>query len=240
MIRPTVIEASSFQVAWSDATKFLERNGWECWNLVVHITNVVAFDRGFHDKVCMFAAASDLLQPKHVAYTIFPHGLYRQADSAARLYKSYDKLYEWTRRRPRASWGTYFRRMTSYPFEGTVINQLDAIIQAISTRKKDRKAAYTIVIQRPGAETIRPLGAPCLNYIAVQIAPGVPRILSLLCVYRNHDFLKKAYGNYWGLCNLLNFLANETNSKAGSLTCISSHAYVRDKKTQLKKLLEGI
>ncbi len=55
--------------------------------------------------------------------------------------------------------------------------------------------------------------------------PSNPQ-LSLLCVYRNHDFLERAYGNYWGLCYLLNLIACETNMEPGTLTCISSHAYI--------------
>jgi thymidylate synthase len=63
--------------------------------------------------------------------------------------------------------------------------------------------------------------------------------LSLMCIYRNHDFLERAYGNYWGLLNLLKFLAHETNLNVGVLTCISSHAYVDKKKTELKNFLEA-
>ncbi|MCJ7504472.1 MAG: hypothetical protein MUP80_15640, partial [Acidobacteriia bacterium] len=104
------------------------------------------------------------------------------------------------------------------------------------------KAAYTVLIQKPGGETVRPLGGPCLNYIAVQTEQGQagrPLTLALLAVYRNHDFLERAYGNYWGLCNLLMFLAKEVGGLPGPLTCVSSHAYVAGKKRELKQLVEG-
>jgi len=55
----------------------------------------------------------------------------------------------------------------------------------------------------------------------------------------NHDFLERAYGNYWGLCNLLAFLAREVGGEPGPLTCMSSHAYVSGRKTALKALVEG-
>jgi hypothetical protein len=65
--------------------------------------------------------------------------------------------------------------------------------------------------------------------------------LGVLAVYRNHDFLQKAYGNYWALCNLLCFLAKETNTIAGPLTCVSSHAYVEGKQRRaLWKFLEEL
>ena len=96
--------------------------------------------------------------------------------------------------------------MTHYNGPDGTVNQLNNIIAAIRDRENLSKAAYTIVIQEPGGETVRPLGGPCLNYIAVQAEPGQagqPLTLGLLAVYRNHDFLERAYGNYWGLCNLL-------------------------------------
>jgi thymidylate synthase len=130
--------------------------------------------------------------------------------------------------------------MTHYENGNGSINQLDNIVNAINNRQKIYQAAYTIVIEKPGRETIRPLGAPCLNYIAVQLTPGNPRTISLLCIYRNHDFLERAYGNYWGLCNLIKFLSEETQSTPGALTCVSSHAYVNSNKTQILELLRGI
>ena len=53
-----------------------------------------------------------------------------------------------------------------------VVNQLEKIITAIRNRESQSKAAYTLVIQNPGGETVQPLGGPCLNYVAVQIEPG--------------------------------------------------------------------
>ena len=76
-----------------------------------------------------------------------------------------------------------------------------------------------------------------MNYIAVQRAEGNNAELGLLAVYRSHDFLERAYGNYWGLCNLLNFMAKETKSLPGPLTCVSSAAYVPGQKRSLEQFL---
>ena len=131
--------------------------------------------------------------------------------------------------------------MTCYETKpGEIQNQLKNIIEAIRTRANVSTAAYTIVIQKPGGETIKPLGGPCLNYIAVQLERSNPVQLGLLAVYRNHDFLERAYGNYWGLCNLMCFLAKETGTSAGPLTCISSSAYVSAEKTALRNLVDSI
>jgi hypothetical protein len=242
---PIILTSSSFQLAWLEGTKRLAISHWEMRNLVVHIRNPDILDEGFHNKISAFAQSEGLLGPKHVAYTIFPHRLYQNKGNAAALFNAYNKsegLYDKLHRRKRG-WGTYFRRMTNYKGTDGVVNQLDNIITAIRNRESHSKAAYTVVIQNPGGETVRPLGGPCLNYVAVQIEPEQSTqmmILGLLAVYRNHDFLERAYGNYWGLCNLLVFLAKEVNGIPGPLTCVSSHAYVAGRKTAIKTLIEGL
>jgi thymidylate synthase len=128
--------------------------------------------------------------------------------------------------------------MTQYSGRRGDENQLDNIIAAIKTRKTRCRAAYTIVIQYPGTETTQKMGGPCLNYLTVQIDPSPPTRLGMLAVYRNHDFLERAYGNYWGLCNLVKFLAHETGMNAGPLTCVSSHAFVAEKRAKFKRFLD--
>jgi hypothetical protein len=238
---PACIVHNDFQNAWLEVVRRLVISQWELRNLIVQVKNPSVLSQTFHDKMEAFAKAQGLLGPKHVAYTIFPHGLYEDRGNAAELFSAYNKSHGLFDRIKRG-WGTYFRRMTSYEGTKGAVNQLGNIITAIRDRKNLSKAAYTIVIQNPGGETVRPLGGPCLNYIAVQAEPGQagqPITLGLLAIYHNHDFLERAYGNYWGLCNLLRFLAKEVDGTPGPLTCVSSHAYVGDKKTALKHLVEG-
>ncbi len=243
---PLSIVRDDFQQAWLEVVRQLATSQWELRNLIVQIRNPTILDDTFHNRIAAFANTQGLLGPKHVAYTIFPQGLYRNGVSAAILFSEYNRsrgLFERLQQR-KPGWGTYFRRMTHYDKGGDeTVNQLDRVITAIRDRDNLSKAAYTVVIQNPGGETVRPLGGPCLNYIAVQAEPGQAGqrlTLGLLAVYRNHDFLERAYGNYWGLCNLLRFLAKEVEGKPGPLTCVSSHAYVGNKKTALKRLVEEL
>jgi hypothetical protein len=232
----------SFQQAWRDAVIQLATSGWELRNLMVQTRNPELFDQTFHERVSTFAQDEDLLGPKDVAYTIFPHELARQRGNAAAVFEAYNRhngLFERLHRR-KPAWGTYFRRMTCCGIGEIPVNQLGNIINAINRRDYTHKAAYSIVIQNPGSETVRPRGGPCLNYVAVQLDPVEPVTLGLLAVYRNHDFLRRAYGNYWGLCNLLRFMAAETGSRPGPLTCVSSHAYVDAKGIALKQLVDGL
>lgn len=242
---PITLVHQGFQRAWLEAVRLLSRSRWEVRNLVVQIRSPASLDDELHDRVSIFARSQGLLSPKHVAYTIFPHRLYDEKGNGADLFNAYnrhDGLYERLHRR-RRGWGTYFRRMTHYKGPNGVVNQLANIIGAMRQRENISRAAYTLVIQKPGGETVKPLGGPCLNYVAVQADPsesGQPVALGMLAVYRNHDFLERAYGNYWGLCNLLAFLAKEVGGIQGPLTCVSSHAYVDRQKTALKSLVEGL
>lgn len=243
---PISVVGDGFQRVWRDVVLRLAGSQWELRNLIVQIKNPNAWDQPFHEAVEAFAKAQNVLGPKHVAYTIFPHGLQRDGATAADIFAEYNKprgLYERLQHR-KPGWGTYFRRMTHYDKGGgQPVNQLANIITALRDRQNLSKAAYTIVIQNPGGETVRPLGGPCLNYVAVQAEPGQngqSPTLGILAVYRNHDFLERAYGNYWGLCNLLRFVNREVGSSCGPLTCVSSHAYASGKKTALKQFVEGL
>jgi hypothetical protein len=239
---PIIVNQDCFQQTWLKAVRLLMGSQWEVRNLVAHIGNPALLDKALHAKVSDFAQKEELLGPRHVAYTIFPHDFCRHRRTTREVFDGYNRprgLYERLHRRA-PGWGTYFRRMTRYEGRKKTVNQLENIIDALKARKTTSKAAYTIVIQHPGGETVRPLGGPCLNYVAVQLEPGPRRKLGLLAVYRNHDFLERAYGNYWGLCNLLCFLASEVGAVPGPLTCVSSHAYVPAKKTALKAFVEAL
>lgn len=241
MFRPQLITAPDFQRAWIEALQLIGANGWVLDGLIVHIENAISFDEAIHQQVRDFLGEGG--DPKHTAYTIFPHGLYRRTRSAEAVFREYNRpegLYERLRRRSRGRWGTYFRRMTHYETDGGVVNQLDNIITALNERERVYRTAYSVVIQKPGGETTRPRGGPCLTNVSLRLRTGEYTTLDLVCMYRNHDFLQKAYGNYWGLCNLLSFLARETDVRAGTLTCVSSRAYVDDGRTGLVPFIDEL
>ncbi len=119
--------------------------------------------------------------------------------------------------------------MTHYPASDeygntTFVNQLGEIIHMLKDRARTYKAAYTILIQIPGMDGRRIMGGPCLNYVALQLAS--PRVLNALAVYRNHDFIQRAYGNYLGIGYMMEFICDQTGYSMGRLTCLSSHASV--------------
>jgi len=245
MIEPTIITGLSFQDVWLEASRKVIDAGWETWNLVAHIKEPSRFSDVFNERIDRFAEEIGILIPKKVCYTIFPFHLYERSRNRRLFYTGYiRKFFPRTQRlsnRTKINWGTYFYRMVCYKTSREeTTNQLENIIAAINTRTSTSRAAYTIIIAQPGTETTRKMGGPCLNYIAVQLEPGTQKKVGLLAVYRNHDFLERTYGNYWGLCQLLKFICSETNSLVGPITCISSHAYIPNNRVKFRNFIGSI
>lgn len=237
---PMLINCSTIQEAWLTALSHLHKNSWRVRNLVVHISGCNIWDDIRSRVINNFLLNRAKLNPKRVAYTIFPFRLFEILGDSERLYNEYNKQGGFYDKHYSGGWGTYFQRMTAYPGHDGHVNQLKQIIESIRGSDSVHKARYTMIIQSPGGETIRPLGGPCLNYISLQIDNGhVFPVAGLLAVYRNHDFIHRAYGNYWGLYELLKFICRETKMDVGPVTCVSSTAYVEDYKRATKEFIEN-
>lgn len=240
MNKPILICEHSFQNAWAQAILKLHAYHWNAWNVVVQIDHPELFNKDHNKLLDNFTNKNNLISPKHVAHTIFPQTFFTNGISKERLYTKYWRFFNRPREKPRPGWGTYFARMIKYPSSNSDIDQLGSIIANINDRPKNYGASYTIIIPCPHKDINKIMGAPCLNYITIQTesvpSPKNTKIINMLAVYRNHDFTKRAYGNYFGLCNLLKYIASETNSQIGTLTCISSHASVPEHKAALLKI----
>lgn len=232
---PFVIEAPNTSVAWGKAVEHLLACGGECFNLMVGITYPLQVDPSIDRMYTQLLADYGLLSVKQVSYLVFPRSLYlKVGKNAERLFETYNRtggVFERLKHRypSKAGWGTYFRRMTSYPqrdphYSAPTTNQLKNIIDMLSSRTRNYRSAYTISIQVPGQDGRRTRGGPCLNYVALQLEDS--RVLNMLAVYRNHDFVQRAYGNYLSLGYLMEFLCDQSGYTLGKLTCVSSHASV--------------
>lgn len=245
MNTPIIVNASDFQGAWAQAIIKLEENKWSVWNLVVQIKAPGLIDRAIHTQTEDFARLHGLIKPNQVAYTIFPFKLYKPGISRERFYKKYWKYFAYTRKQPRKGWGAYFERMIRYRPTGRAdvsTDQLSNIIDSIKTRRVNYGSSFVMIIPYPYKDSKRIMAAPCLNYVTVQVenTPNDRLCVNLLAVYRNHDFLERAYGNYYGLCKLLQYIASETGAELGCVTCVSSHAYVSGSKRDLSTFANSI
>ena len=244
MNRPIIICEDSFQTTWAKAIIALSDNHWKVWNLVVQINCPNLFNENNNNLLIQFAKMYNLIPPKDVAHTIFPQTFYKGNVPREKLYKKYWKFFAWSRKRPNSGWGTYFERMINYSTLEKGVDQLGRIIDNINSRHTNYGASYNIIIPYPHRELNQIMGAPCLGYITIQVEYSTTskdrKRINTLAVYRNHDFEKRAYGNYMGLCNLLKYISYETNSEIGMLTCVSSRASVTNHKTQLLNIANSI
>jgi len=242
---PVLICEDSFQFAWAKALFALRENKWRAWNLVVQISTPELFDNDINESLTTFSKSQGLIKPKDVAHTIFPQTFYKTGMARPVFYKKYMKFFKYSRNRPHSGWGTYFERMIKYksPNQKST-DQLGSIIDNINSWTTNYGASFVMVIPYPHSDVNKTMGAPCLNYVTVQVEYAdkscKQKKINLLAVYRNHDFLQRAYGNYWGLCNLLKYIAFETDSHVGMLTCISSRADVPKKREELLKIAKSI
>lgn len=244
MNEPINIIEETFSLAWAQAIKILESHAWEAWNLIVTIKHPTVVDSAIVQELNKFARSHGLILPQQVRTTIFPFRIYKhvQMGDRDRFYRWYNSFYKKTRKMSHSNWGTYFKRMISYKTQdGDEYDQLGNIIRHIKDRNRIYGAAYIMIIPQIGSETNKTMGAPCLNYIAVQVEEeNANKKIHLLAVYRNHDFKERAFGNYWGLCELLEYICRETNSNVGSITCISSHAFIDNYKRELNGIADNI
>lgn len=235
-----IVNGENFQSAWAQAVLELKTYNWNAWNVVAQIRNPIEIDENKHKIMEDFANDKGLKGQNQVAYTIFPFKIYKRQDRKE-FYQEYWRYYNAFNLKSYAKWGdSYFARMIRYGEGDIAVDQLGTIIDGINNRTRNNGASYVMVIPYPHKDIRRKMGAPCLNYVTVQVELiEQVRFINLCAVYRNHNFRERAYGNYYGLGKLLEYIAQETDSMIGRLTCISSHAYIDNDKLELAHIAEG-
>jgi len=241
------VEKENVSTAWVEGLDRLLAAGGEAVNLTVVIGDPTTEVPAVRAVVDAFIderrrARRGVERVSTVANTIFPESLYIQRlGEAAEAH-----LYEMERRgravnRRRNSYGTYFERMVAWPVwpsKGRAVetfNQLDqAVTRLRSLRERgihrgnqfeiglaspaEHGIAMPVVV--PGRDTLT-MGFPCLSHVSLSLHD---RAVHMTAIYRNHDFIKRAYGNYVGLGRLLRFVAQQSGWPIGELECVSASA----------------
>ena len=219
--------------AWKKASKLIvETPGHRIRNLIVEIKNPTTFNREWLKQFDPKSVGSnDRLSV--VVKVLFPYTGKKQNETREEFYERWNNSLKRNRakKRLRAPWGTYFSRLTDFAGDK---NQLENIIHALSDWGMRPEAALVAHTSAPTLDAIKPIGSPCLQYI--EVLWGRDDVIDLVAVYRNHDFLKKALGNYIGLGQLLEFIAGESGKTPGRLVCHSVRAYC-DEPGRLKTLI---
>ena len=231
---------------WLEVIQHLAKNGGTDRNLILEIDQPALLTG--QDKA-RIAIVDDALRKhcdssiKTVAGTIFPQGTYQRYGRPA-LYKSFQK--QMVRAKKKGTWGTYaLRIMERRAADPTkTVNPLEQIICKLiraSTVGHSYHNNYELGVAEPshdldldgsfGCELptfdVARDGAlvsnmPCLSHLSFKMINRDQ--VDLTAIYRSHHYRAKALGNLIGLSQLLQFVAKESNLKAGALTCISSHA----------------
>jgi thymidylate synthase len=217
--------------AWLAGTRHIySRPGTEDVNLMLVVRDPTVFDSAWFAKIDPRTVAASGENPNDVANTIFPLRTWRNARSRDDLYSRYRRAHQ---RGGNKRWGTYFLRLTSFGDKG--INQLECGITVLNNWKNDPGTAIVFHLSSADTDKPKPIGSPCLQLIQLQARGG---LIDMSAIYRNHDYFNKTLPNLIGLSRLLNFICRETGRQAGTLTCLSGHAYSNSTKLQLKRLID--
>jgi thymidylate synthase len=224
--------------AWRDACRFIIENGAGS-NLIVGIENPLSYSNA-HLTDLYRNGLTTALEVSDVSNTIFPHKFFQRhrSLSSEAFFDLHEKLYlrgKTMHAKNRSRWGTYFLRFTK--FGSRKHNQLQNIIDAINSRNTNNAACYIMHASSVDYDSnVRKMGNPCLQYVQIEAQASK---LNLTAVYRNHDFLNKALGNYIGLSRLLEFACLKTRKQVGSVVCHSIHYYL-DQKIKIKNGIERL
>jgi thymidylate synthase len=220
--------------AWKQGAGLLLNNG-EVYNLITTVTDPTVVGPNWVQDYNPATLKPGIQSLSDVANTIFPYKYLARNYSRQQLYDRYLTVHERAKRihrQRRNRWGTYFDRMIR--FGSDEINQLERVVRALATWTNNPRAALVIHTSSADTDRPRPIGGPCLQYVELLCADR--NSVSLLAVYRNHDYFEKVLGNFVGLGQLLRFVCQETNRNPESLVCHSAHAYYQATKANFKAL----
>lgn len=137
---------------------------------------------------------------------------------------------------------TYFERMVGAWYDRfgarSVIknNRLLGTIQKLNAWGNNAEAVFYVHTDL-SSDPFKPLGSPCLQYVQFRAHAG--QRLSVVGLYRAHDYTNKFLGNAMGLQMLGEFVARHTNRTFAGVGIISLNPFCKTK-SQLKKLINAI
>ena len=239
------VHGSNVSTAWlAGLDALLETPSGEAVNLTVAIDDSTQEDAGIRSALDAFNGARRERSRKSVelvstvANTLFPSAWYAEhlgEGAEEHLYELERSTRAISRRRNRS--GTYFERMVAWPGPRGEFNQLDQVVTRLRKARANghrRGNAYEIGFALPDAEEEsiavpivvggkdrKTRGFPCLSHMSFSLQGGT---VHLSAMYRSHDFVSRAYGNYVGLGRVLRFVGKQAGLPIGELTCVSASA----------------
>ncbi|MCW9708845.1 hypothetical protein [Fodinibius salsisoli] len=251
-----VPSSGNLSIAWFKAFKHINKYG-RTSPLIIRIKDIPKDISNLEDS-SVRDIFDDFLNRKGqssintVANTIFPWSLWNPKKERKVLYKRHFRITPSIKSCNPNKFGHYFRRMigfnTSYndtKYSDDFINQIEHVIDTYRSGTH-RHSALQIGIFDPDRDhsKSRQKGFPCLHQIAINShGPNGKDGLGITGFYAKQLILKKAYGNYLGLCRLGYFLARELNMDFVQMNCVISEADINKsifKKNDRDKLYKRI
>jgi hypothetical protein len=239
-----LINAETISAAWLEALAFLVKNGGKAVNLTVAFASDgedQAIRATFDEFVGEWRAGKrkPVIYPAStVANTLFPQALYRHGpgvEARERFYRMHERSMRVQQRYAKKD--SYFDRLVNWPGpDGESFNQLEHVIDRMAKQLKRSgplSSAYEIGLTHPAdglggdARVYAPgvdrrlMSFPCLSHISFTL---VSSRLHVSALYRNQDFVARAYGNYLGLARVGAFVAAEAGCELGEVACLATHA----------------
>ena len=218
---------------WLAASKAVQDLGGEAHNVIVDIADPLS-ETG--TDAAIVREVDNFLRDHHhnalssVANTIFPKSLYERHGPDA-FYDVYrDRVLPRIKTMTR-DWGRYFERLTMWKkIEGNqvrVINPLDDLVQFMQSQMRSNRTyrnVYEMTVYDPTRDARKVSNRQCLSFLSFKLTHE--KKVNLTVMYRNHAYVSRGLGNFIGLGRLLAFVAHESGTGLGSLTCISTHAEI--------------
>lgn len=238
------ITATTCVDAWLQACAHLQgqrHDDFRDYRVLLEIANPLAMppnDLAVVHLVDSFLSSHKAQPFNSVVNTIFPANLYRK-HGASLMFKKYIKeVYPVIKAHPDFNWGTYAHRMfiRNDTKKGGEIRPLADLIAKLKNQvavTSSKRAAYELstidpFVDIPTYEAAedrgRIMGGPCLTHVSFKLTAD--KKLNLDAYYRSHYYIERALPNLIGLAYLLDFVAREAGTEAGSLFCNSSMAII--------------
>ena len=218
---------------WLAATTAVRERGGEAHNVIIDITDPLSEQHS--DKIILRKVDGFLRDHSHdnlsgVANTIFPQSVLER-HGPEDFYDVYtDRLLPRMKSMTRDR-GRYFERMTIWKkIEGPHVRTINPLKDLVAFMRdqiqSDRtyRNVYEMTVYDPTRDAGKVSNRQCLSFLSFKLSDK--NQLHLTAMFRNHAYIARCLGNLVGLGRLLAFVAEQSDADVGSLTCISTHAWI--------------
>lgn len=237
----TTISHASLIEAWRAAAKVVGGADGAPYVTVVSAGTAWAGTAIEVRQLDIVAQALGLERPSSVAEMLLPSVVHLSTENAPAALNRGLKLLGRGRRSGRrfSQWiHTYFERMVGVWQDRHGVqkeikpNRLLGVIEKLNAWDKNAEAAFYIHTDLV-TDNFRKMGSPCLQY--VQFRAHGDKKLSVVALYRAHDYANKALGNLIGLQRLGEFVAKHTARTYDGLSVVSLNPFSNSGKGALIK-----